>query len=279
MTRVAEPSPIDVARGAGHGFVHSTAFEVLSRAGFVARGLVYAIIGLLAFAVAVSDTGMLTNQQGALRAVAEQPLGGFLLVLVAIGLGGYAIWRLFRAALGHGPEATDGTLDRLGGLGSGLVYAGLCVAAVEVLAGSSAAGPSSQPDKTTAGVFDWPGGRWAVAAAGIVLLGVAAYQLAKGVRRSFLEEIKTEQMSAGTEMWITWIGTVGHVARAIVFGLVGWFLVKAAVEYDANEAVGLDGALTKILRADYGPWLLGFVSAGLIAFGVYSISEARYRRI
>ena len=93
--------------------------------------------------------------------------------------------------------------------------------------------------------------------AGVVLLGVAAYQLVKGVRQKFLDELKTEQMSPGMETWITWIGTVGHVARAVVFGLVGWFLLKAAYEYDANEAVGLDGALTKILKAEYGPWLLG----------------------
>ena len=86
-------------------------------------------------------------------------------------------------------------------------------------------------------------------------------------------------MSAGMESWVTWIGTIGHVARAIVFGLLGWFLLKAAYEFEAKEAVGLDGALTKILKADYGPWLLGFVAAGLIAFGVYSISEARYRKI
>ena len=86
--------------------------------------MIYGIIGLLAFEVAVSDTGKLTNQQGALHTVAGQPVGGFLLVLLAIGLGGYAIWRLLRAALGHGPEAADSTLERLGGLGSGLVYGG-----------------------------------------------------------------------------------------------------------------------------------------------------------
>ena len=140
-------------------------------------------------------------------------------------------------------------------------------------------GPSSKPHRTTAGVFDWPAGRWLVGLAGIVLLGVAAYQLAKGVRRTFLEELKTGEMSTGTQTWITWIGTIGHVARAIVFGLVGWFLLKAAYEFDAKEAVGLDGALTKILKAAYGPWLLGFTAAGLIAFGIYSISEARYRKI
>ena len=99
------------------------------------------------------------------------------------------------------------------------------------------------------------------------------------LRRTFLEELKTGEMSAGTQTWITWIGTIGHIARAIVFALVGWFLLKAAYEFDAKEAVGLDGALTKILQAAYGPWLLGFIAAGLIAFGIYSISEARYRKI
>jgi Domain of Unknown Function (DUF1206) len=279
MARNVGSAPVQAARGIGGGFVRSTVFEVLSRAGFVARGLIYGIIGLFAFEVAVSDTGKLTNQQGAIQTVASQPLGEFLLVLLAIGLGGYAIWRLFRAALGHGPEDADSTLERLGGLGSGLVYGGLCIASIKLLTGSSAAGPSSKPDQTTAGVFDWPAGRWLVGLAGVVMLGVAAYQFLKGVRRTFLEELKTGEMSAGLETWVTWIGTFGHVARAVVFGLVGWFLLKAAYEFEAREAVGLDGALTKVLKAEYGPWLLGFVAAGLIAFGVYSISEARYRKI
>ena len=160
------------------------------------------------------------------------------------------------------------------------MYLGLCIASIKLLTGSSAAGASSKPDETTAGVFDWPAGRWLVGLAGVVMLGVAAYQLVKGVRQTSLEELKTGEMSAGLEKWVTWIGTIGHVSRAAVFGLVGWFLVVGGLRVRGQgEAVGLDGALTKILKADDGPWLLGFVAAGLIAFGVYSISEARYRRI
>ena len=276
MSRLPD-SPVHAAKGAGRDFVHSTAFEVLSRAGFVARGLIYGIIGVLAFLVAVSDKGKLTDQEGAIRELADKPLGTFLLVVVAIGLGGYSIWRLFRAALGHGPEASDSTIERLGGVGSGLVYGALCIATVKILTDSSS--DSSNPDETTAGVFDWPAGRWLIGIAGLVLIGVGVYQLVKGLRQTFLEELKTEQMRPEVKTWITRIGTVGHVARAVVFALIGWFLLKAAYEFDANEAVGLDGALTKILKADYGPWLLGVVSAGLIAFGVYSVSEARYRKI
>src|SRR6478735_3278161 len=115
MTRTVGSTPVQAARGTGDAFVRSTAFAVLSRVGFVARGLIYGIIGLFAFEVAVSDTGKLTNQQGALKSVANQPFGEFLLLLLAIGLGGYAIWRLFRAALGHGPEDADSMLERLGG--------------------------------------------------------------------------------------------------------------------------------------------------------------------
>lgn len=276
--RVPE-SAVSTAKGAGRDFVHSRAFEVLSRGGFLARGAVYGIIGVLAFLVAVSDKGQLTNQEGAIKTLRDESYGGFLLVVLAIGLGGYAVWRLFRAALGHGPEASDETIDRLGGLGSGLVYAGLCVATVKTLMGSTKEGASSRPGETTAGVFDWPAGRWLVGIAGLVGLGVGVYQLAKGLRQKFCEELKTEQMSPSTRTWITRIGTVGHVARGIVFGLIGWFLLKAAWEFDANEAVGLDGALTKILKASYGAWLLGIVAAGLVAFAVYSICESRYRKI
>jgi hypothetical protein len=86
-------------------------------------------------------------------------------------------------------------------------------------------------------------------------------------------------MSARVRSWITWIGTFGHLARMIAFGLVGSFLIKAAVDYDPNNAVGLDGALAKLGHASYGPYLLGIVAAGLIAFGLYSVSDARYRRV
>jgi hypothetical protein len=79
--------------------------------------------------------------------------------------------------------------------------------------------------------------------------------------------------------WIKWIGSFGHLARMVVFGLVGVFLIKAAVDYNPDNAVSLDGALAKLAHASYGPLLLGIVAAGLIAFGIYSLSDARYRRL
>jgi hypothetical protein len=264
------------ARGAGEGFVRSTAFEVLARAGFVARGLVYAIIGVLAFKLAIGSGGKLTNQQGALKTVAHQPFGHVLLMLVAIGLAGYSLWRLFRAAIGHGPEGSDSGFDRVAALGSGIAYGVMCAIAVEILLGSGGSGKASSE---AGGVLGWPGGTWIVGIAGVVMIGVALYQGYRGITQSFLKDSKTEQMSPAVERWISRVGTVGHLARMIVFGLVGIFLLKAAIEYRPAAAVGLDGALAKLAHHSYGSWILGLVAAGLVAFAVYSLSDARYRRI
>jgi hypothetical protein len=266
------------ARERGERVAGSRGFEWLARAGFVARALIYGIIGVLAVKVALGAGGKTTNQQGALKTIAQQPFGKILLGLVAIGLAGYALWRLVRAVLGRGPEDSDTTSDRVAAFASGLVYAGLSVVAVEILLGAGG-GSSENAHKTTAGVFAWPAGTWLVGGAGLVLIAVGLYQGYRGGSKDFLEDSKTEQMSPTVRKSIEWIGVFGHLARAVVFGLVGVFLIAAALDYNPNKAVGLDGALAKLAQDSYGPFLLGLVATGLIAFGLYSLSDARYRRI
>jgi Domain of Unknown Function (DUF1206) len=138
---------------------------------------------------------------------------------------------------------------------------------------------SSNPHKSAAGVLGWPGGRWLVGAAGAIFIGVALYQGYKGVSKKFLDQDRTEEMSPATRRWFTRIGVVGHLARMVAFGLIGVFVLKAAIDYAPSKAVGLDGALEKIAHQRYGPFLLVLVAAGLCAFGLYSIADARYRRI
>jgi len=271
--------PVREARAGGEKVARSQGFEWLSRAGFVARGLIYGIIGILAIKLAIGAGGATTNQQGALRTIARQPFGKVLLILVALGLAGYALWRLVHALLGHGPEDFDNGFDRVAAFGSGIVYGGLCAIAVEILLGSGSSGGAGNAQKTTAGVFGWPGGTWLVGIAGVVVIGIGFYQGYRGISKNFLKDSKTEQMSAWVRNWIEWIGSFGYLARMVVFGLVGVFLIKAAIDYNPHKAVGLDGALAKIAHASYGPFLLGIVAAGLIAFGIYSLSDARYRRI
>jgi hypothetical protein len=185
-----------------------------------------------------------------------------------------------RAAIGHGPEGKDDAKERVGGLVSGIAYGSLCIAAIGILLGSGGGGgASSHPDKTTGGVLGWPGGRFLVGLAGLIIIGVALEQGYKGVKCKFLEKSKTEEMGPKMESAFTGVGVFGHLARMVVFGMIGYFLVKAAIDYDPDKAVALDGALATLGQSSYGPVLLGIVAAGLIGFALYSVLDARYRRV
>jgi hypothetical protein len=268
------------ARSRGRDAVRSPAFEVLTRAGFVARGVIYGTIGLLAIQIAMHAGSRSADQRGAMETIQQQPLGHWLLVAVAIGLAGYSLWRFVQAYFGTGPEGGGdrSTMGRVAAAGSGLDYAAMCVLAVTILFGAST-GSSSSPHRSTAGVLGWPGGQWLVGAAGLLFIAIALYQGYKGASRKFLEEDKTAEMGPAARTWITVIGVVGHLARMVAFGLIGIFLVRAAIDYAPSKARGLDGALASIAHRSYGQLLLAVVAAGLIAFGLYSIADARYRRI
>ena len=274
----SKPRPVMQAQNQGEKVAGSRGFEWLARAGFVSRGLIYAIIGILAVKLALGTSGQSANQQGALRTIAHQPFGEVLLILVAIGLAGYASWRLIRALLGHGPEGSDTGMERVAALGSGIVYAVICAIAVGILLGSSGSS-SGNPKHTAAGVLGWPAGTWLVGMAGVVLIGIGLYQGYRALTRKFTKDSKTEQMKPEVRHLFERVGMFGYFARMVVFALVGVFLIRAAVDYNPSRAVGLDGALAQIAHASYGPYLLGVVAAGLIAFGMYSLADARYRRI
>lgn len=271
-------TPVRRAQATAEGAERTSAFEVLARAGFVSRGVVYGVIGILALELAIGAGGKTTDQAGALRTIAHQPFGEVLLVLVAIGLAGYSLWRLLHALIGHGPERSDSGFDRIAALGSGIAYGAICVVAVEILLGSGN-GTSGQASKETAGILGWPGGTWLVGLAGALFIGVALYQGYRGLTQDFLKDAKTEKMSEGTRKWYKLVAILGHLARTVVFGLVGVFMIKAAIDFDPSKAVGLDGALAKLAHQSYGSALLGMVAAGLLAFAIYSLADARYRKI
>jgi hypothetical protein len=267
------------AASAGDDIVYSKPFELFARTGFAARALVYGLLGFLVIELARGHSGTPANQKGALQTVAHQPFGTVLLLLVAIGLAAYAIWAVFRAVLGHGPEGTDSDFDRVSRAASAIVYIALCGLAVELLLSGGNGGSSGSPKGPTAGVLGWPGGPVLVGIAGAVLIGIALYQAFQGVSRRYLDDSKTEEMGPRMKTWVSVVGTVGYLARAAIFLLIGALVIKAAVDFNPNDAVGLDGALGRLQHEPYGPYLLGAVAAGFFAFAVFSLSEARYRRI
>jgi hypothetical protein len=279
MTTNPGPGPVGSAQRGGEAVARRREFEWMARVGLVARGVVYGIIGILALKLAVGSGGKATTQRGALQTIAREPFGKALLIAMAVGLAGYAIWRLVRAGIGHGTEQKDSRLQRVAGLVSGVAYATLCVTAVKILAGASSSGGSNSPKQTTAGVLNWTGGTLIVGVVGAILIGVALGQGYKGVSKKFLDTSKTADMSREVKRGFTAIGVFGHLARMVVFGLIGYGLLKAAIDYNPRKAIGLDGALNKLSHNSYGPFLLGVVAAGLIGFALYSIADARYRKI
>jgi hypothetical protein len=248
--------------------------EVVGRAGLAAKGISFALVGVLAILVAVERGGETTDRQGALRAVADQPFGEVVLALLAAGFAGYAIWRLADAVLDLRDEGDDakGLAKRGASIAKAAVYVALLWTAISILAGGGGGGGEQ---RKTGGVLGWPAGRELVFAVALAVAGAAGFNVYRGVTRKF--EDKLSGMGDVAERAAVGLGVAGHVARGVVFAIVAWFLARAAVEYDPQDAVGLDGALARLAHESYGKALLGITAAGLLAYGVYCLFEARYR--
>jgi hypothetical protein len=253
--------------------------ERLGRAGLVAQGALYGVIGILAAKVALGAREEGPDKHGALREVAQQPFGKGLLVALALGFAAYALWRLAQAVLDRNSEGegAKGIAKRLGYLGRASWYATLCGLTIAKIAGAGDTGGNEQ--QTTGGVLAMPLGRWIVLGVGLACLGVGAFNAYRAVTCNFEKKLKKSEMSKVEQAGATGVGILGYLARGVVFSLVGIFLVRAAWEYDAHKARGLDGALLEVAQQPYGGALLGAVSVGLIAFALYCFVQARYRRI
>lgn len=256
--------------------------EKLARLGYAAKGIVYAIVGVLAVQAAFGTGGKTTDTKGALGAIAAQPFGKFLLALVTLGLIGYVLWRFVEAVKDPEHKGGDakGLASRLGSAMSGLIYAGLALSAIRLITGSGSGDSSTTSTQDwTARLLSQPFGQWLVGAVGAFTIGLGFYQLYKAYKAKFRKEMKLQEMSATEETWATRIGRLGEAARGIVFTIIGFFLIQAARQSDASEAQGLDGALQALAQQPYGPWLLGIVAIGLVAYGIHMGVQARYRRI
>jgi hypothetical protein len=258
-------------------------YAALARTGLAAKGLSFGLVGALAIKLAIGDGGQATSRQGALQSLAHHSFGRAVLIALAVGFAAYALWR-FIQAWAEQPSGEDGAAKvwakRIGYIGRGLIYAGLTYSTLKILTGSN--GGQSQNAKahhSTAVVLKWPGGTWIVGVAGAVLIGVAFWNLYRGLARKFEDKWRVTHMTPAVRRWGARAGVVGHAARFVVFGLIGVFVIKAAVDYNPRDAIGLDGALQKLAHASYGPWLLGLTAAGLIAYGVFCLVDARLRDV
>lgn len=253
----------------------------MARWGLVSRGGLYVLVGVMAMHVSVGGAERVRDRGGALAVLTDSWFGKALVAALAVGLLGYAVWRFAEAFLGRTVEGEErlSWWKRIGCAARGFWYLGLFGVAASALAGADESSGSRKEDRYTAQVLDLPLGRWLVAALGLGIMGAGAFNLWRGFTTRFRKRLKLRKLSKREDRAFTAVGVVGHIARGLVFGLIGFFLVRAAYQYDPKEAIGLDGALAKVLERDYGDTLLGFVAAGLLAYGLYSFVEARYREV
>ncbi|MFN2415507.1 MAG: DUF1206 domain-containing protein [Pyrinomonadaceae bacterium] len=256
--------------------------ERLARFGYAAKGVVYVIVGALAAFGAVEGGEEPTDSRGALTQIVRQPYGRVLLGVVAAGLAAYALWRLVQAFRDTEDKGTSwkGLAVRFGYGCIGVVYAGLGYSAVQLILGHGAGkGSDQQSREWTALFFALPLGRLLVGLAGLSVVGFGLYQCYKAFTAKFCKKWKRHEMSERARPLATRAGQVGLVSRGVVFGIVGIFLVQAALRARAEEARGLSGALRALEQQPYGPYVLGAVTLGLVAYGLYMFVEARYRRM
>jgi hypothetical protein len=255
--------------------------EKLARLGYAAKGVVYLIIGGIAARAAFGSGERVQGSQGALQTILEQPFGKFLLALVALGLAGYALWRFVQAGLDpeHGGRTDGGgAAKRVGYAISGVIHAGLALAAARMVMGRGGGGGDRTAD-WTATLMRQPAGRWLVAAVGLGIVGYGLYALYRAYAVKLDKRLNLSRMSPAARTWAVRSGRAGVGARGVGFAIMGFFLLRAALRSNPGEARGLDGALRALQQQAYGPWLLGLVALGLVGYGIYQLVEARYRSI
>ncbi|MFF3856197.1 DUF1206 domain-containing protein [Micromonospora sp. NPDC002575] len=254
--------------------------ELLARAGFIGYGVVHLLFAWLALQIAFGDSGGKDGDQaGALSTLAEQPMGKFLCVAIAVGMLAMAIWQALEAAVGHRAErGRERLVERVASAGRTLVYLYFAWTAWKVFSSAGSSG-ADQQEALTGKLMESGGGRLLVGLAGLVLAAIGVGLVIYGWRKTFRKHLKTGEMDAHTRTLALRLGTAGYVAKGVAYGIAGLLVVVAAVNYDPEKARGLDAALRALRDQSYGPFLLALVALGIACFGVYCFLQSRYRKV
>lgn len=278
-------SPVSAASGVAHraGRVASNAvgnpwIVRLARFGFIVRGIIYFVPGVLALRLAFGTHGAAMTQTSAIEMIGHQQFGRVLLIAVAIGLAGYSLWGVIRAVFDplHKGHSLRGLAQRFGFATSALAYAGLMIATLGNLAGAQ---HMAKPNDLTAGLLAKPFGLWLFAIIGLFWIVAGMGEIARGWRSSFKEDLDLGRVGPTERRWAMLLGRFGIAARGVVFTIIGMLLVGAALHAGSQRGDGMDGALLALAHQPFGRMLLAAAGLGLIAFGVFSAMCARWMRM
>lgn len=255
----------------------------LAELGFYTKGFLFIVIGVLAILVAVdSGSGRFADPTGALNLVAQFTYGKVLLIIFVVGAIGHGAWNVLRGAAdvdNHGKN-WQGIIKRCIAISVGFFYFFLAWTALEIILSVNAQVQNGTVQKSmTAIILAFPLGAILVFLVGLIVIGAGFNECYRGMTGKFQEDFRVSELTGWKQKIVTVLGALGFTARAVIFGLMGYFFVLAAIESDANEAMGIDGALRVLASSSYGKILLFIAAFGVICHGILSIYEARYRRI
>ncbi len=254
--------------------------ENFARLGYASKAVIYAIVGALAVLTAMNRGGRITDTSGALRVVLTQPFGRVLLLVVAIGLCGYAVWRLLDAIVDperHGTSAL-GLITRTGTAIRGAIYGGLGLEAIELLRGLGRP-RRDETEAWTARIFEFPFGDVAVGIAGAIIAAYGVSQLIRGINGKHDEKVDWSPVPADIRSAIQKISQFGVAVRGALIATLGVFLVRAAISHDPNQAAGSRESMLRLGGLMEGRWFLGVIALGLLAYAVDQAVHAWCRRI
>jgi fumarate reductase subunit D len=255
--------------------------EFLERVGYVARGVLYVVMGLLALGIALGvGGGKATDLSGSLVFLIGNPFGKLVLIATIIGLLAYSLWGFVRAIYDplHRGRDASGVMARVGFVSSAVSYAAIALFALQILAGAGATSGDSYQKYATS-ILAHPLGGLITIVIGVVTLGIGVGQFVEAYRATFKQDLKGAEMTASEKSIAVGLGRFGMFARGVTFLVIGWFLIQAGIHHDAGQAHGFGGAFLFLLAQPYGRLLLGVIALGFVALGLHSLACARWIRL
>ena len=254
--------------------------ERLARLGYASKALIYLIVGGLALAAASNLGGRVTDTSGALKVVVTQPFGKLMLVVLGVGLCGYALWRFLDAWQDPDRHGTDfkGLVVRIGNVIRGFIYGGLGLEAFRLVRGLR--GSSGQEAEIWAArIMDWPLGDWAIGIAGIVIAIYGVSEVVDSFKSERDELVDLSCLSQGLQTPGAALSRFGVGARGVIIVVLGTFLVRAAMQHDASEAAGTRESVLELANSASGSWILAAIGLGFLGYAVDQAIHAWCRRI
>ena len=245
------------------------------RAGLVAYGVVHLLIAWLAIQLAIGDEEDSASNSGALQLLAEQPLGGVLVWLVAVGMFLLVLWRLLEFAFGYPGESDNAKRwrKRATSLGKAVIYGALGWSAIKTAMGDAS---KSGTDSTTAKLMQLSGGQLIVGAIGLAIIAYGISLVIRGWTEKFREHLDAQGQSGQDGSAYVMLGKVGYIAKGIAISIIGGLFGYAAITHEAKKSGGLDQALQTVLEQPFGPVLLTAIGLGIGAYGLFCFARAKH---